>query len=640
MVSALPLAALADTTLNLDNGATGSSGGDILFNPGTGISPQGKAQLDDFGSSGMVEWAYFPLSQLANLNYSTSPIGPGSLVVDEMFVVHTNGGNYGVTLAIAASGSSITLQYVTYNASGTKIQGGTVTLGGTGAPVVTMVQNNYSYIVPNAPNYGIAPGTLFIVEGLALAAPGSQAVLQNPANPLPLTLNGSSVAVTVNGTTAHPAFYYAIPTQLGVVLPSSTPVGTGTITVSYGNQTSAPAPIVVVAHAFGFDFYGGALAAATDSADGHLITATNSAKPGETISLWGSGLGADTNNDDMSPPTHFDNLGGITALYFGSVQVPVLYQGRSSYQGVDQINVTVPSNAPTGCAVSVSAVSGTGGTAMAGNIAMLPISTDGGACVDPIAFVDPVQVAALAGKTTVRFGAIAVLRGVIPGAASTVASAAFFGINGAALAGYESSFQPSLGSCWVTQASWTVPAAPSLLTGLNAGSLSVSGPNGTQALAPSSLTPGDYGAALSPAGFLPPSGTVFTFTGSGGSDVGAFTASLSFPTPLVWTNANTDATVTRAQGLTVNWTGGSGFAEITGTSSSTASGFTGSFVCNVPVGPGTFTVPPSVLLALPPGTGTVILFSNGNPVSFTPPSGLDFAYAMAGAETTITAAFK
>jgi hypothetical protein len=27
-------------------------------------------------------------------------------------------------------------------------------------------------------------------------------------------------------------------------------------------------------------------------------------------------------------------------------------------------------------------------------------------------------------------------------------------------------------------------------------------------------------------------------------------------------------------------------------------------------------------------------------VSFTPPSGLDFAYAMAGAETTITAAFK
>jgi uncharacterized protein (TIGR03437 family) len=183
-----------------------------------------------------------------------------------------------------------------------------------------------------------------------------------------------------------------------VVLPSNTPLGTGTITVSYGGQTSAAFPITVVASAFGFDYYNGALGVATDNNDGHLITAANSAMPGETIDFWGAGDGADTKNTDLGPPTSFDNLGGITALYIGGVPVPIAYQGRSGYQGVDQVAVTLPSNVPLGCAVSVVAVIGSGSAATVSNLVTIAIceqrrsmrrfdglrqSGDGGDAIEP-----------------------------------------------------------------------------------------------------------------------------------------------------------------------------------------------------------------------------------------------------------------
>ena len=308
---ALPLVALADTNLNLVAGTTGSSGGDITFSS-SGIAPVNSATLFDLTSALSAEFSILTESLLAAYPYSTTPISSSSLVVNEVFAVHTNGGDYAKVLVTAASSTSITLTYVTYNTSGTTLQSGSgVTLGGPGAPTVAAVVNNYSNILPGAPNYGIAPGTLIVIYGSNLATPGSQAnPLQDPTKALPQTLNGSSVSLTVGGTTVHPAFYYAIPGQLAVVIPSrgadgttALPLGNGTITVSYGGQTSAPLPITIVPSAFGFDYYQGVLAAATDNNDYHLITTTRAAYPGETIDFWGSGDGADTNNTDVSPPT-------------------------------------------------------------------------------------------------------------------------------------------------------------------------------------------------------------------------------------------------------------------------------------------------------------------------------------------------
>jgi hypothetical protein len=135
-----------------------------------------------------------------------------------------------------------------------------VTLGGIAggaAPAITAVENNYSYLIPGQPNYGIAPGSLFIVKGTGLAAAGTVPQLWDVSKtPLPLSspgANGTSITVVVGGTTVQPGIYYISETQVAAVLPSNTPVGTGTITVTYNNQTSAAASILVVTSAMGFD---------------------------------------------------------------------------------------------------------------------------------------------------------------------------------------------------------------------------------------------------------------------------------------------------------------------------------------------------------------------------------------------------
>jgi uncharacterized protein (TIGR03437 family) len=58
------------------------------------------------------------------------------------------------------------------------------------------------------PNYGIAPGSLFAIQGMNLNN-NSTPVLQSSAAPgLPTTLNQTSLSVTVNGVTTTPALYY------------------------------------------------------------------------------------------------------------------------------------------------------------------------------------------------------------------------------------------------------------------------------------------------------------------------------------------------------------------------------------------------------------------------------------------------
>src|SRR5579863_1758747 len=75
----------------------------------------------------------------------------------------------------------------------------------TGAPVIVQVQNNYSFIQPELPNYGIAPGSLFVIEGTGLSTPFPP-ILQSSAAPgLPQALNQTSISVTVNGVTTVPS---------------------------------------------------------------------------------------------------------------------------------------------------------------------------------------------------------------------------------------------------------------------------------------------------------------------------------------------------------------------------------------------------------------------------------------------------
>ena len=103
------------------------------------------------------------------------------------------------------------------------------------AATIGRLQNNYSYIFPDMPNYGIAQGSIFDIFGSGLATSTSD--LQSV--PLPTVLNGTSVSITVNGITTHAILYFVSPNQIAAILPSATPVGTGQITVTAGGASAS-----------------------------------------------------------------------------------------------------------------------------------------------------------------------------------------------------------------------------------------------------------------------------------------------------------------------------------------------------------------------------------------------------------------
>jgi len=149
---------------------------------------------------------------------------------------------------------------------------------------------------------------------------------------------------------------------------------------------------------------------------------------------------------------------------------------------------------------------------------------------------------------------------------------------------------------------------------------------------------GEYGAIL-PSGGIPSTGGMFTFKGTGGADVGAFTATAILSNPLfLWTNQSAAATVDRTQGITFTWTGGLAgtYVLISGTSTSTV---TGGYSCRVPVEAGRFTVPSYILLGLPAGSGGTSV-QQQDTVSTFAATGLDIAGVTAAIEFSVPTTYK
>lgn len=643
LTAALPIAALADVsgtatlpvsqTLNLETGAVAYSGGDILWN-GTVLSSQPGAAIYNLGSLGKAAFSALSSSTLGYLPYSATPIPASFLTVNDVFAVKDTAGHFVAVLVTGVNGTTLLLQYTVFGASGTT------------GPAISQVLNNFGLVPAGFSNYGIAPGTLFIIKGTGLATVGSQAVLQSSSGSgLPLTLNGASVKVSVNGTITTPAFYYAIPTQLALVMPSNTPVGSGTITVTNNNQNSSAFPVQIVASAMGFDAYygtGGGLGVATSATTGALYDYSNSIPPGTTVTMWGSGLGADPARDTQYNPAVFP-INGLAHVYVGGVDAPIYYQGASGFPGVNQVDVTIPANAPKGCNVSVVGVTAAG---VPTNFVTLPIGT--GACSDSLFGESGSQAAALAGQTTVKTGYLAILHSIQPAAGNStqtvdVGIAEFQGITGASYGTASSAVSP--GGCTVTQSVGTTASSTSV-TGLDAGSgIVLTGPGSpaSTTLTANSQLPGLYYGQLLP-GFLSSSGGTYTFTGSGGKDVGAFSASVTYPTPLLnWTDQNVAANITRSAGLQVTWNGGApgSFVTVLGTSSALVNGqtVTGTFQCITPASAIQLTVPGYVTSAMPAGNGTLVVSNYAPYQTFTAP-GIDFGISTAAVSYTVNSIYN
>jgi len=636
LVLLFPIAALADltgtvtlspnTSLNLETGATTASGGDLLWN-GSTLAPQGKAAMGNFTAQGLTgaEW-YAKLIQilleqaLSAGVASSTPLG--SLTVGTLLGGTDNSGNFVKILVTAQSGTTITVEFYTFGAASTPILPTPPIT--TGAPTITQLQNNYSYLLPGLPNYGIAPGTLFIIQGTNLATGTTFLPLQSSAAPgLPTSLNGASITVTVNGTTVHPGIYYATATQIAAVLPSNIPTGTGTITVTYNLVPSNSASMMVVPSALGLDTYygtGSGLGVATDTAY-DLITYTNSAKPGQTIILWGSGLGSDLADSDtvFTSTPHAVNM--PLTFYIGGIAVTPLYAGSSGYPGLNQINLTIPALVATGCGISLVAVSGP----IVSNTIALPIASGGGVCSDPVLGDNGTQILNQGGQIAAYTDAnLSIGQSTTAQGVTTTATGTFQSIKPTSTSSTGGSVV-SLGNCSVTGVGGgTSTTSPPSITGLDAGTITITGPIGPQTLVPqtnpqTSAFTGLYSVQLANS-FLPATGGTFVFTGSGSKQVGPFTTSIALTNPLNWTNMGAINSVTRANGLTITWTGGvpNSYVSITGTSLLNSTAVGASFACYAPVSAGQFTVPSYVLQGLPASAGgTLAVENNAVPGSFT-----------------------
>jgi len=644
-----PMAAFADLTgtltltsgqsVSMDTGATVASGGDFLWS-GTTLTPQGKAKAySNSALNGASTYGLLTSSLISSeaILGSSSPIT--GLAANSIVVYETNGGNFGKLLVTSLTGTTLTYQYTTYGASSTG--------SGAGTPTITGVQNNYSYLVAGLPNYGIAQGALFIITGANLASATTVTALQSPATALPTSLNGASISVTVGGVTTTPYIYYAIATQIAAVLPSNTPAGTGTITVTYNGTPSSSAPMTVVTSAFGLDTYygtGSGLGVATNATTGALYSYTNSIPPGTTVVLWGSGLGSTGDSDSTNTSTPHQ-VANPPTFYIGGIQVTPLYAGRSVYPGVDQVNITIPSGVATGCGISVVALSGN----ILSNTMSLPIGS--GVCSDPLLGYNGTQLSTLTGQTSAYSqGILEVIQTTSPASTAnpsgiqTIAAGIFYkypASNATSSAGSVA----SIGSCIVTTSGITTATVTvTTPTGLDAGNITLTGPGGTQSLTEETIpgqsgASGDYLAQLSTAFFG--NGGSFTFNGTGGKDVGAFTASISYTNPLVWTNMSSIKTVTRASGQQVTWTGGASgsYTYITGSSSNATA--SASFVCYAPTNAGQFTVPSYVLLALPTGTnGSLGVANTTTPTTFSASGLTNPGTVIAGVSASITPAYN
>lgn len=635
----LPIAAFADingsvnlsagSSFSLDSGSTVTSGGDISWN-GTSITTVGSAADADLTTSLPTYSGASTFSQLTSQGalliqeYATayaSALTNAAITptLNDILIVHTNGGNYSAVLVTSIAAGAIGLQYYT-------VESGTSTGTGTGpsAPAVSAIVNNYSSIPAGFPSYGIAPASLFVIYGTNLSGPASSLQSSGGAG-LQTTVNQTSVSVTVNGTTVAPVLYYTSPTQIDAVLPSNTPVGAGTLTVTYNNTTSASATILVTASGFGIDTLSGTGSGTIVATVGSsVITPTNSAAPNQTITIWGTGLGADPASSNYSTyPLTLDNLNNAT-VYIGGVQANVSYAGRSQYPGVDQINVTVPSSVG-GCSLSVVVVA----NGRDSNFGSLPVNAGGGVCSDPELGITGSELEQIGSQGTIATGALLLEEITEPGVTAlakgfkphqdqnlttTYSAGAFFESTTGASYASSSSFY-SLGSCYVSESTQTTTTVTgtTTTTGLDAGSpITLTGGGQNVQMTPISygttVLTGDYTATLATALL---GGTAYTFTGPGGANVGPFTATITFPTPLTWSNEDSITAVTEAQGQQITWTGGATGTYVVISGSSTSNGLSGaepvsaSFTCLAPVSAGQFTVPAYVLQALPTGSGSL-----------------------------------
>jgi uncharacterized protein (TIGR03437 family) len=466
-------------------------------------------------------------------------------------------------------------------------------------PVITSTQvvNSASFLSQGLPGSGIAQGSIFTIRGTGV---GPNTPVQTGPLPLQTSLGGTSVTVTVGGQIMKAYILFAVSYQVNALLPSATPIGSGTVTVTYNNRTSAPEPVQIVSASFAtYTFYSSGIgqAIATDL-NYQLNSIIRTYHPGDWVILWGTGLGPINGDDSNKPPV--GSIGSPT-VHVGTASLTPYYAGRSTdFPGLDQVAFQIPTGIQ-GCNVPV-AVETNG---VVGNSPTIAVSTSGQTCSDSILGQDLVD--KLAAGNTVHFGFVQLLAIILrfqslpAGIQAPDLGLATFSEFTPQTAGL-ASYGVSPGYC--TTNNYQPDASPGQL---DAGAaITLQGPS-TATLPQPFPGSGYYASFFNNGVQFFYSGLNYSVSGPGGTKVGAFSVNDTSSTPRAYLSGITAGqTLSRSGDLTVTWTGGdptlqNGQVTIAGLSSADSNGtINGAFMCTAGLAAKSFTIPKWVLSTLPP----------------------------------------
>jgi len=479
------------------------------------------------------------------------------------------------------------------------------------------VVNAASFEGQGLPAGSIAQGSVFTIFGSNL---GPAQYAQSSSYPLPNKLAGVSLSITQTATTLAAIPLIVLASQVSAIMPSNAPLGKVIVRVNYNGQTSNPAIVNVVPASPGVfsvlssGFGPGVVQNYASAASQPINTTQATAQPGQTVILWGTGLGPVPYGDNVAPAA--GNLPTQVSVFIGNQPASVSYSGRSPCcAGLDEIIVTVPADSPSGCYVPVQVMAN---SSVVSNAVTIGIDKNGAPCADSF---NPGGGAVRAGGNhgfvqAERDNFVADIGLSAPGEA--IADSLFVDLRQDA--GGPSYFSPEyslppVGTCTMYSGQAFDSGAGTLLfapqsKALDGGAaLQVSAGGAMASVKRFADAPQLYGALL---GEQPaPSGTSglffgfpgpFTLSIPGGADVHSAQVNGATPAPLQWTEQTSLSTLVRANGLTVHWTGGNpatDVAVIEVLDNNDAANSSTLALCLAPLTAGKFSLPAEILQSLP-----------------------------------------
>lgn len=448
----------------------------------------------------------------------------------------------------------------------------------------------------------IAGGSLVSIRGWRLGPAAEQARAAGAT--LTPSLAGVSVRVTQGPVEIDALPIMVSAGEIQALLPDSVPPGEVEVRVlRNGVPSRTPARLHMVESSFGAFSQNGRGWGPGDirNADGQLNSLDHAARPGEIVTLRGTGLGR---AKDPAPQVLVGSREArITSAADRKGQAP----------GVDEIAFALPDETPAGCYVPVRVRSG----GYVSNTVTAAISRSAGACstADGWMGAQPDQHGKLAFLALVRVSLRLVLTRREKADYLMDTGYASFELRKSGDQPNPYYIFPAPGTCTtlagpMTLASLIRPESTLVRASgvpLDAGdNVTVQGVDGQRKFqgARASMLGGTSPLPQAQSKrfplFLTPGD--FTFSTPGGRDMGPFTSTVHVTPAIDWTNRDGIATVDRERGVTVKWRAArpNGWVLITAINSDEESGGVGLCSCVEHASAGSFHVPPDALANVPP----------------------------------------